>query len=245
MKEDIGLIKENILIAKDTYRMRVKSKLTEEMKPGQFVNIRVKGLSLARPISICDIGKDHYTLIYKVVGKGTEAMSKLKADDSLDVFGPLGNGFLVDEDEKEILLIGGGIGVPPLYEIAKQYRKMEKKVSVVLGFNDKESVFYEEEFKSLGAEIYIATMDGSYGYRGNAVELAEEKNLKGLVYACGPIKMLEAVEKNFTRGYISKEARMACGLGACMACICKDREDDNLYYRICKEGPVFEIGRVI
>ena len=169
----------------------------------------------------------------------------MHANHYLDVFGPLGSSYPLHEEEDEILIIGGGVGVPPLYELAKQYRRMNKKVYVVLGFNDADSVFYEEEFKALGCDVSVATMDGSYGIKGTVIDAIKEKDIKAdFTCSCGPRAMLKAVEEKYTRGYMSFEARMACGIGACMACVAKDKKEENMYHRICKEGPVFPIGKV-
>lgn len=244
MKKDVSVILENVNIAKDTYKMSLSSDLTELMRAGQFVNIRIDGELLARPISICEIGSDYFSIIYKVVGEGTKKLSLMKKNDSLDIFGPLGNGFNVATVENEILIIGGGIGVPPLYQLTRELVAIGKNVKVVLGFNSRSYVFYENEFKAL-APTFVATVDGSYGYKGNVIELINKEQLKGQVYACGPKKMLEAVDDNFTDGYVSREARMACGIGACMGCVCKDKHDKERSYRVCADGPVFKIGQVI
>lgn len=134
--------------------------------------------------------------------------------------------------------------MPPLYEVAKRYRELDKRVTVVLGFNDKESIFLQQAFEALGCEVYILTMDGSYGTQGTVIDAINEFQLDGLVYSCGPEVMLKAVEARFTNGYISKEARMACGLGVCMSCVCRNCANKEKYQRICKEGPVFQIGEV-
>lgn len=245
MREEIGSIIENIVIAKDTYQMKVASQMGKDMAPGQFINIKVQHQILLRPISICSIEENHFIIIYKVVGEGTKELSLLKKDDSLLFYGALGSGFPIHEQQDHILLIGGGVGVPPLYEVAKQYRKLKKDVQVVLGFNDQASVFYEEAFLALGCNIIIATMDGSYGSKGTVMDAIKEHNIShDFVYSCGPMLMLKAIEQTYHKGYTSFEARMACGIGACMACVCKDKKDDEIYYRICKEGPVFEIGKV-
>lgn len=245
MQVNKGIIISNDKIAQDTYKMVIASDLGKEMKPGQFVNIKVEGYSLRRPISISSFNDDSYTLIYKVVGKGTEKMSHLKEKDSIDVLGPLGNPFPIHEDLDNVLIVGGGVGVPPLYEVAKQYAKLKKDIVVVLGFNDKDAMFYEEDFKALGCKVYVATMDGSYGVKGTVLDAIKEYNVThDFLYSCGPMPMLKALESVYTKGYTSFEARMACGIGACMGCSCKDKEDKQIYYRICKEGPVFEIGKV-
>ena len=245
MKEDIGIILSNECIAQDTYRMVVQSSLAKQMNPGQFVNIQVEGTFLRRPISISSYEEDTYTIIYKVVGTGTAKLSTYQANDQLNVVGPCGHGFPIHEDQENILIVGGGVGVPPLYQVAKEYRSRNKNVAVVLGFNDASQLFYEKEFKDLGCEVFTATMDGSVGTKGTVLDaIAENHITNDFLYSCGPMPMLKALEKVYEKGYTSFEARMACGIGACMGCVCKDKKDHDIYYRICKEGPVFEIGKV-
>lgn len=245
MHAENGIIISNQCIASDTYQMILQSNISETMEAGQFVNIRMDGYMLRRPISICSIEQQRFTIIYKVVGDGTKALSKLQPQQQLDIFGPLGHGFPIDDRLDEVLLIGGGVGVPPLYEVAKRFCALHKKVVVVLGFNDKASVFYEQEFTALGANVYIATMDGSYGTKGTVVDAIQAHTIAiDTIYTCGPRPMLKALEKRYTKGYMSFEARMACGMGACMACVAKDKKEEGLYHRICKEGPVFPIGKV-
>ena len=244
MREDCGKIISNELISEDTYKMVIESALAQEMKPGQFVNIKVAEHFLRRPISICSIDETSYTIIYKVVGEGTELLSAMKSGMELNVFGPLGSSYPIHEEEHEVLLIGGGVGVPPLYELAKQYRNINASVNVVLGFNDQESVFYENEFQRLGCHVAVATMDGSYGTKGTVMDAVREHNITTeFTCSCGPRPMLQAVEAHYTRGYMSFESRMACGIGACLACVCKTKEKDahsNVNNkRICKDGPVF------
>ncbi len=246
MEREIAQILENEEIAKDTYRILVKAKAAQQMQPGQFVNLAIDSYFLRRPISICEVVDDqHFVMIYKVVGDGTKALSKLHAGDQLDVFGPLGHGYPIEKEEAEVLLIGGGVGVPPLYELAKRYRAENAQVSVVLGFNDKASVFYEDAFKRLGCRVEIATMDGSYGVKGTVMDAIDAAKITtDFVCSCGPVPMLKAVEDRYQRGYVSFESRMACGIGACMACVAKDKKEADLYHRICKEGPVFPLGKV-
>ena len=245
MLEEKGIIICNECIAKDTYRMKIAAGMAKEMKPGQFVNVKIDGFMLRRPISISSIEEDGFVLVYKVVGDGTLELSKKLAGAPIDVFGPLGSSYPIHDDVDEVLLIGGGVGVPPLYELAKQCRAKGKIVNVVLGFNDCDSIFYEEEFKALGCNVAIATMDGSYGVKGTVMDAIKEGNITcDFTYSCGPRPMLKAIEAAYTKGYMSFESRMACGMGACMACVAKDKQEENLYHRICKEGPVFPIGKV-
>lgn len=242
--EMIEVIK-NELIAKDTYEMILKPEKMTSITAGQFINIKLPGVILRRPFSVASINEDTYTILYKVLGQGTDILSNVKINAKLDVLLPLGQGFTVNKEEKEILIIGGGIGIAPLYELAKEYAKLNTKITAVLGFDTKESVYYEEEFKALGAKVYISSDDGSVGVKGHVLDAIEYHNIsEDYVYACGPQIMLKAVQAKYKRGYISLEERMGCGIGACMSCVCKANNADELYYRICKEGPVFEIGKV-
>lgn len=245
MKCITAVIRTNQRIAKDTYRMELAASSAAEMNPGQFVNLQIEGFLLRRPISICEvIDEGRFAIIYKVVGDGTARLAALLPKQTLDVFGPLGNGYPLT-DEKAVLLIGGGVGVPPLYELAKRYRQKGAQVDVVLGFNDQDSVFYENEFARLGCAVYVATMDGSYGVSGTVLDAVDAAGIQtDFVCSCGPRPMLKAVEARYTKGYMSFESRMACGMGACMACVAKDKKEEGLYHRICKEGPVFPIGKV-
>ncbi len=246
MKTEKGTILRQECIAKDTYRMVITTTQSADMNPGQFVNLAIANVMLRRPISICSIDKDSFTIIYKVVGKGTALLSRMYAGECIDVFGPLGNGYVIEEREQEVLLIGGGAGVPPLYELAKRYLRCGAHVDVVLGFHDEPSIFYEQEFRDLGCEVYVATMDGSYAHQGTVLDAIDQEGIKtSFICACGPLPMLKALEQRYTKGYFSLEARMACGMGACMACIAKDAREADMYHRICKEGPVFAIGKVV
>lgn len=246
MQVEQGIIIRNEKIAKETYRMHIQADIARSMTPGQFVNIRLDTFTLRRPISICSIeDAQNFVIIYKVVGEGTAMLANMKPQATIDLFGPMGHGFPIDEQLDEVLLIGGGVGVPPLYEVAKQFTQANKMVQVVLGFNDQASIFYEAEFKALGASVYIATMDGSYGCKGTVMDAIQEANITcDVVYTCGPRPMLKAIEASYHKGYMSFEARMACGMGACMACVAKDKQEEAMYHRICKEGPVFPIGKV-
>lgn len=247
MISEKALILENTCIASDTFKMILRAECVKEMLPGQFVNIKLDGFTLQRPISISNIDKQNkeFTIVYKVIGEGTKKLSCMKANHHVTVLGPLGSSYPLDIDEEEVLIIGGGVGVPPLYELAKQYRKSNKKVYVVLGFNNRDSVFYEEAFASLGCIVNIATMNGSYGIKGTVMDAIKQAKITcDFVCACGPRPMLLAIEEAYTKGYMSFEARMACGIGACMACVAKDKKEENMYHRICKEGPVFPIGKV-
>ncbi|MGM9912376.1 dihydroorotate dehydrogenase electron transfer subunit [Floccifex sp.] len=239
MLEDARII-QNVEIAKDVYKMELETNICKEAKAGQFIEITVPGFFLRRPISIHEIKEHSIVIIYKVLGQGTKEMTTL--DGTLNIFGPLGNGFPIEEKE-EVLCIGGGVGLPPLYETAKQYLQQGTKVQVVVGANDEASLFLIDEFKELGCDVYMATMDGSKGSKGTVLEAIKDNHIEtDSILACGPLPMLKALNEKYTKGYISLEARMACGMGACMGCVVKDQEGHSL--RVCKDGPVFEIGKV-
>lgn len=243
MIEHNGIIEFNKLIANDVYCMKINVNDKLEIKPGQFMNIKVKNNFLRRPISISSFDDNGFTIIYKIVGKGTKELSEMKQDEELNFVGPLGNPFTIHENIKPIV-IGGGVGVPPLFEVCKQLVNLNIKPQVVLGFNSKNDVFYENEFKQLGCDVIVSTMDGSYGIKGSVIDAIKAVNFDhDFVYACGPTKMLAAIDERYSKGYLSFEARMACGIGACHGCVCKDKHHD-LHYRVCKEGPVFELGKV-
>lgn len=243
MKEELALIKENTCIAADVFRMVLKTSAAREASCGQFVQVQVPGYFLRRPISICEIkDEDTLVLVYKVVGDGTRVMSTMAAGDKVSIFGPLGSGFPVID--RDVLLIGGGVGVPPLLETAKRYISAGHQAAAVLGFNDESSIMLEEDFRQVGCKVYIATMDGSRGTKGTVMDAIRENGIEEtFVLSCGPVPMLRAVDQNYSEGYISLESRMACGFGACMGCVVKDRQGEAL--RVCREGPVFEIGKVV
>ena len=204
--------------------------------PGQFINILVEGFYLRRPISICDWDDKTITIIYKVVGKGTEAMAEMLPGKKLDILTGLGNGFTAKEGSEKPLVIGGGVGAPPMYGVAKHLMEKGAKPTVILGFTSKDDVFYEEEFKALGCEVYVTTNDGSYGTKGFVTDVI--KNLEGYdyFYTCGPLPMLKAVAMGTEcSGQLSFEERMGCGFGGCMGCSCKTLTGNK---RICTEGPV-------
>ncbi len=234
MKQVFLEITENIKLTDNVFKMCLKGDISDITSPGQFVNIKIDGLFLRRPISVCDAEGDTLTIIYKVVGKGTKALSGMK-EGKLDVLTGLGNGYDTSVSGDEVLLLGGGVGVPPLYMLCKKLIQEGKKVSVVLGFNTKSEVFYENEFKELGAEIYVTTVDGSYGIKGFVTDAAKDINYS-YFYTCGPEPMLKAIYKaTDVSGQFSFEERMGCGFGACMGCSCKTVTG---YKRICKDGPV-------
>ncbi len=234
MKQGKLTIKENVPLTSNVYKMRLAGDVSAITVPGQFINIKLDGLYLRRPISVCDRDEGSVTIIYKVVGHGTEMMSKMQSGE-LDVLTGLGNGYDTSVSGKNPVLVGGGVGVPPLYMLARKLIGEGKKVSVVLGFNTKDEIFYEDEFKKLGADVYVTTVDGSYGIKGFVTDALCEIDYT-YVYTCGPEPMLKALYKTITTsGQFSFEERMGCGFGACMGCSCKTITG---YKRICKDGPV-------
>ncbi len=241
MKQTIFEIKENVKIAKDVFRMTLAGD-TKGIIPGQFVNIKLEGLYLRRPISVCDVPKDGtLVIIYKVVGHGTEQMSQM-SEGSLDVLTQLGNGYDLTRSGAAPLLVGGGVGVPPLYMLAKKLSEQGKKVSVIIGFNTKDEIFYEEEFKALGADVKVTTVDGSYGIKGFVTNAMEGMDFS-YFYSCGPEPMLRALCTATDKGgELSFEERMGCGFGACMGCSCKTLTGNK---RICKDGPVMRKEEII
>ncbi len=249
MKQEIFKILTNQQLAKDVYRMTLTGD-TCGIRPGQFVNIKLDGLYLRRPISVCDCIGCVLTLIYKVVGKGTELMSKMTQCDELDVLTGLGNGYDLTKSGETPLLIGGGVGVPPLYMLCRKLAEEGKHPTVVLGFNKAEEVFYPNEFAALGAEVKVATVDGSVGVKGFVTDaiaaLADEGKKFSYFYTCGPEPMLKAVYNSpvldGVEGEFSFEERMGCGFGACMGCSCKTVTG---YKRICKDGPVLEKKEIL
>ena len=234
MKQTLLKILDNAPLTESVWRMTLVGE-TGENRPGQFVNVRLDGLFLRRPISVCDCENGVLTLIYKVVGKGTDAMTRLVPGEELDVLTCLGNGYCLERAGDAPLLIGGGVGVPPMYMLAKQLVKQGKAVSVILGFNTKGEIFYEDEFLALGCDVTVTTTDGSYGVKGFVTDTLPEEC--SYYYACGPLPMLKAVVKAVpASGELSLEERMGCGFGACMGC---SIETKNGPKRVCKEGPVF------
>ena len=237
MKQEIFEILSNTEIAPAVYKMILKGDTSPITDCGQFVNIKLDGFYLRRPISICDFDKESLTLIYKVVGGGTEVLSKMEKGGKLDLLLSLGNWFDTSKSGQSPLIIGGGVGVPPLYALCKRLIAEGKKPSVILGFNTKTEIFYEDEFKKLGTEVTVCTADGSYGVRGFVTAAMENKSYS-YFYTCGPLPMLKAVAAAAcTTGQLSLEERMGCGFGACMGCTCKTV---NGAKRVCKDGPVFE-----
>ena len=242
MKDSVSTVVSSRMITPDVFELIVHTDLAKEAGAGQFVNIKVDHGFLRRPVSISRIGNDQLTFLIKIIGEGTKELSRRKAGDSIDLFGPLGNGF--PEVNEPVILIGGGIGIAPLIEEAKVLKNKNLEVTAVLGFNTESDVFAVEEFQELGCEVSVSTMDGSYGTAGTVIDAIKETGIENrYVIACGPLPMLKAVSANYQRGCVSLEARMACGIGACMGCVVKSPDGEAL--RVCKDGPVFEIGKVV
>lgn len=240
MKQLTFEIQSNEQIAKNVYRMQLGGDTTGIL-PGQFVNIRVEGQFLRRPISVCNIADGRLTIIYKVVGVGTEAMSRLPIGTQLDVLTVLGNGYDLSKAGNAPLLVGGGVGVPPMYMLARQLREIGKNVRVILGFNTKEEVFYEEEFRALGCDVTVTTVDGSHGVKGFVTNALNGK--QSYYYTCGPLPMIKALlQAAGTNGEVSMEERMGCGFGACMGCTIQTTQGPK---RVCKEGPVFAASELL
>ena len=241
MKQSLFEIVENTRLVPGVYRMKLRGDTSAITAPGQFVNIQLDGLFLRRPISVCDVADDVLTIIYKVVGKGTEAMSRMQ-EGQLDVLTGLGNGYDLFEAGERPVLLGGGVGVPPMYLLAKKLLAEGKTPAVILGFNKKEEIFYEEEFKALGCQVYVTTVDGSYGRKGFVTDALNELDYT-YFFTCGPEPMLKAVYRaSRTGGQMSFEERMGCGFGACMGCSCKTLTG---YKRICKDGPVMRKEEIL
>ena len=241
MKQSIFTIIENKALTKDVFKMVLEGDTSAITASGQFVNIQLAGKFLRRPISVCDWDDTTLTIVYKVVGHGTEQMSEMNVGEKLDILTGLGNGYDLTLAGDAPLLIGGGVGVPPMYGAARKLSEMGIKAKVILGFNVKDEIFYEEEFKALGCEVTVTTVDGSYGVKGFVTNALPESY--SYFYTCGPEPMLKAVYKaTSTSGQMSFEERMGCGFGACMGCSCKTITG---YKRICKEGPVMKKEEIL
>ncbi|HFH9946023.1 TPA: dihydroorotate dehydrogenase electron transfer subunit [Streptococcus suis] len=254
LKEQMLLV-DQVQLAPGIFAMTLQGEMVQDMKMGQFIHIRVPddSMLLRRPISISEIdkAKSHCRIIYRVEGQGTEVFSKMPNGHYLDVMGPLGKGFQIDflKEGDHILIIGGGIGVPPLVEVAKQAAKRGAKVTSVIGFATKEAVILEEELANYG-QVHVTTDDGSYGQKGTVARVVEELTEEfAAIYSCGAPAMMNYVDQRFQdhpHAYISLEARMACGTGACYACVVKPKEgQEHENKRVCKEGPVFVTGSLI
>lgn len=242
-KNDVYEILKNEMLTKDVYKMILKGDTKYIKAPGQFINIKIDGCYLRRPISVSDWDENTITIIYKIFGKGTEIMSKMNAGEKLDILTGLGNGFNTNLSGQRPLLIAGGVGVPPMYKLCKELIQEGKSPIVVLGFNTKGEMFYKNEFKNLGAKVYVSTVDGSFGIKGFVTDALKDLKDYTYYYACGPMPMLKAVYENLTvNGQLSFEERMGCGFGACMGCSIQTKEGTK---RVCKEGPVFRKEELI
>ena len=241
MKQSIFTIVSNTALTDSVYKMVLSGDTSAITAAGQFVNIQLDGMFLRRPISVCDYDESTLTIVYKVVGKGTEAMSGMSAGQKLDILTGLGNGYDLTLSGEYPVLLGGGVGVPPMYNLAKKLITEGKKVFVILGFNTKSEIFYENEFKALGCDVTVTTVDGSYGKKGFVTDALPENYT--YFYTCGPEPMLKAVYRaTSTSGQMSFEERMGCGFGACMGCSCKTLTG---YKRICKDGPVMKKEEIL
>lgn len=235
-------VKDNKILTESVYEMKLSGDISAVKNPGQFVNISIDGCYLRRPVSVCDVDGDTLTLIYKVVGKGTERLSKYAAGEKIDTLVGLGNGYDLSLSGEKPLLIGGGVGVPPMYLLAKKLAEKGVKPTVILGFNTKSEIFYENEFKTLGATVYVTTADGSYGKKGFVTDIMKDLDYT-YFYTCGPMPMFKAIEKIAKgSGEFSFEERMGCGFGACMGCSCKTKYGNK---RICKDGPVLKREEIV
>ncbi len=235
MKQSYFEIISNELIADNVYEMTLSGDAKDITRPGQFVNVLIEGKFLRRPISVCDYTDKSLVLIYKVVGDGTKRMSLMKKGEKLDLLTGLGNGFDLSLSKENPVVIGGGVGVPPMYGLAKRLIEEGKSVTAILGFNKKSEIFYAKEFEKIGAKVLITTVDGSVGIKGFVTDALKSLDYTYL-YTCGPEMMLKAVyDISCKDGQFSFEERMGCGFGACMGCSCKTKYGSK---RICKEGPV-------
>ena len=242
MKQSIFTILTNEALTASVYKMVLSGDTSAITAPGQFVNIRLDGHYLRRPISVCDYDDKTLTIIYKVVGKGTGDMSAMTPGKQLDILTGLGNGYDLSLSGEKPVLMGGGVGVPPMYNLAKKLISQGKKVQVILGFNTAEEVFCEQDFKDLGCQVTVTTVDGSYGVRGFVTAPLADMDYT-YFYTCGPEPMLRSVCKAAkTSGQMSFEERMGCGFGACMGCSCKTLTGTK---RICMEGPVMKKEEIL
>lgn len=241
MNQVLFQVIDNKPLTSSVFQMRLYGDTGAITAAGQFVNIRLDGLFLRRPISVCDVQGDELTIVYKVVGKGTQMLSRMERG-TLDLLTGLGNGYDTTPSGSNPVLLGGGVGVPPLYGLAKKLIAQGKRVSVILGFNTASEVFYEREFSALGAQVCVTTVDGSYGAKGFVTDALSGTRYT-YFYACGPEAMLKAVyHATDTSGQMSFEERMGCGFGACMGCSCKTVTG---YKRICKDGPVLRKEEIL
>ena len=242
MKDTYFTLIKNERIAHNTYLSVLEGDTSDITAPGQFVNIKLDGFYLRRPISVCDVEGDRLTIIYKAVGAGTEKMSKTALGEKWLVLTGLGNGYDLEKSGEEPLLIGGGAGVPPMYYLARKLVAQGKHPTVILGFGKADEVFFKEEFEALGLTVLVTTVDGSFGIKGFVTDAMAGIDYT-YFYTCGPEPMLKAVyDKTETSGQFSFEERMGCGFGACMGCTCKTKYGNK---RICRDGPVLEKEEII
>ncbi len=242
MKQGIYTVLSNVALTDSVYKMVLEGDTSALTAPGQFVNLTVEGLYLRRPISVFDWDETTITIIYKVVGEGTEKMAQWSEGCKCDVLTGLGNGFDMSKSGDEPVLIGGGVGIPPMYGLAKRLIADGKKVKVILGFNKESEIFCKEDFEAIGAETYVTTVDGSVGIKGFVTDALKDMTYT-YFYTCGPMPMFKAIENTaVTSGQYSFEERMGCGFGACMGCSCKTKYGNK---RICKDGPVLEREEII
>jgi len=243
MKQGLFTIESNRALTRDMYEMILAGDTSDVIAPGQFVNIKLDGFFLRRPISVCNVEGDTLTLLYKVVGQGTEAMAKMQSGTELDILTGLGNGYDTSKSGSAPLLVGGGAGVPPMYLLARRLTHEGKKVTVILGFNTKAEIFYRDAFEKLGAAVLISTVDGTEGVKGFVTDALAGAGAYTYTYACGPEPMLKALyNATEVSGQYSFEERMGCGFGACMGCSCKTKYGNK---RICRDGPVLEKEEII
>ncbi len=243
MKQGIFTITENTALTRDMYKLVLAGDTSAVTAPGQFVNIRLDGFYLRRPISVCDSETGKLTLLYKVVGHGTAVMAKMQPGETMDILTGLGNGYDITKSGDHPLLIGGGAGVPPMYWLARQLSAAGKSVTVIMGFNTASEVYYKDEFEALGAKVLVTTADGSMGIKGFVTAAMPEAGEISYIYTCGPEPMLKAVyNASDPGGEFSFEERMGCGFGACMGCSCKTKYGNK---RICREGPVLVKEEII
>ena len=239
MREVIFSVDDNKEIARDIYRLTISGDTSDISAPGQFVNVKLPGHYLRRPFSVCDWDADSLTIIYKVIGSGTNELSRISRGEKLSALISLGNGYDITESPKDFVIVGGGVGIPPLYGLAKRLVASGKYPNVILGFNSVDDCFYIDEFRNLGLNVKVTTVDGSYGIKGYVTDAF---NGEKYAYACGPLPMLKAVHDIVLDGQFSFEARMACGFGACLGCSIITASG---YKRVCKDGPVFKHSEIL
>ncbi len=243
MNQSVFEIVSNVNLTENVFELVLRGDTAPITAPGQFVNIKLEGFYLRRPISVCNVEGDLLTLIYKVVGKGTDKMAAMGPGEKLDVLTGLGNGYDLTKSGGAPLLIGGGAGVPPMYLLCRRLLEQGKRPTAILGFNKESEIFYEKEFAALGVPVIVTTADGSYGVEGFVTHGMEAAGEYSYVYTCGPEPMLKAVySAAATSGQFSFEERMGCGFGACMGCSCQTKYGNK---RICKDGPVLEKEEIV